>query len=253
MFCTKCGSRNPENAEFCWNCGKPVFVPGSDKEGGPDLRSECVPVAQVSAPEVPEEQIAPWKALAIGLGVATTDQKSHEEYLPASPPHSGSTVPPMEAEGSQGPDQPPDSSLQGVSGWLLLFCIGATIVTPLYCLADALSNLSDALVVLIDVGFAAFALYTGILVWRVRPNALKLVKAYLISNIVLAMLTVIGAIIQSGTSRTDGSPGVGFGAMGVALRILVFVIVWWSYFERSKRVGATFGRTLSSKTSLLPK
>jgi len=98
--------------------------------------------------------------------------------------------------------------------------------------------------VLIDVGFAALAMYTGICVWRVRPNALKLVKAYLISNIVLAVLTGMVALIQTGTPHTGRDTGAGFGVMGAALRLLVFVIIWWSYFERSKRVAATFGRNL---------
>jgi len=98
----------------------------------PDLASEHVPIAQVSAPEIPENRIEPWKAIAIGIGVAATDQEPREGHLPTSPLDSGSTV-----EGSRLPLEPPDGRLRGISGWLLLFCIGATILTPLYCLAEA--------------------------------------------------------------------------------------------------------------------
>ncbi len=84
MFCTKCGSRNPDDAEFCCKCGKPIVVPQSEDSEKLGLRQEAALAAQVPPPEEPRDQKS-WQAIAVELGVASTDQTQRENNLPPSP------------------------------------------------------------------------------------------------------------------------------------------------------------------------
>ena len=58
-------------------------------------------------------------------------------------------------------------SLKGIGGWLLLFFLGVTIVTPLVCLVEISQNPSDPIVIVFDLGLAGFSIFTGIATWRV--------------------------------------------------------------------------------------
>jgi hypothetical protein len=79
--------------------------------------------------------------------------------------------------------------------------------------------------------------------WRVRPNALGLVKAYFISLVCLAVLAVIrGLSAPQSTQISYEAPSENYVAEGVAQ--IIAVVIWWFYFKKSKRVKATFGRNL---------
>jgi hypothetical protein len=139
--------------------------------------------------------------------------------------------------------------LRGVGGWLLLFCIVATIIAPFAHIVDA-ANSNDTVVILIDVAFTMLAFCTGLSVWRVRHNAFRWVRVYLITAICLGVFAYVISLGQaSDISYDPTSPTV---AEHIATRInrsqtigsVIAAVIWWQYFKKSKRVNATFGKNL---------
>lgn len=131
--------------------------------------------------------------------------------------------------------------LRGVGGWLLLFCIVTTITAPLAHIADA-AKTNDTVVGLIDVSFTILAFYTGLSVWRVRRQAFRWVRAYLITVVCLGIVTYILSLGQASdtvaeliATRLNSSQTIGS---------VIAAVMWWQYFKKSKRVNATFGRNL---------
>lgn len=142
--------------------------------------------------------------------------------------------------------------LRGVEGWLLLFCVGTAILSPLELLTEAILRPLG----LVDVGFlrplglpnialTALAICTGVALWRGRPNALGLAKAYLISLVCWDVLLVIVALsAQQSTEVSYQAMPVAAQAVAEGVVEIIAVVFWWFYFKKSKRVKATFGRNL---------
>jgi hypothetical protein len=130
---------------------------------------------------------------------------------------------------------------RGVGGFLLFFCVATTVFRPLACVAEILRDPHDTFVVVVNLGLAAFSIYTGLTTWRARPNALKLIKVYFIVTLALPCLMIlrlstnIKEIVQQSPSENPVANG---------LKVLIVVAIWWSYFAQSKRVKATFGSNL---------
>jgi hypothetical protein len=107
--------------------------------------------------------------------------------------------------------------------------------------AEILRDPHDTFVVVVNLGLAAFSIYTGLTTWRARPNALKLIKVYFIVTLALPCLMIlrlstnIKEIVQQSPSENPVANG---------LKVLIVVAIWWSYFAQSKRVKATFGSNL---------
>jgi hypothetical protein len=116
-------------------------------------------------------------------------------------------------------------TLHGIGGWLLLFCIQNTILAALdgiLLLFRSWVGIGDLLIACIT----AFAVFTGVSVWRVRPYALRVVETYLIF--------VFG---WTGWQLL-------YHQTGEQYFTIIGVVLWWLYFKKSKRVKATFGRNL---------
>ena len=204
MLCSKCGSPNADGAKYCARCGLLlVKLAGGTGAGAASAPAQAREPADISS--------AATESISEVLSPEVADQISE--------------------------------TLHGVSGWLLFFYIATTIIAPLLNLAEIAANSNDLFIVVFDLALTGFAMYTGISVWRVRSNALKIVKAYFITLSVIALLVIITAILGSSTHKSAiSSPRSNDVLTG--LRTIVFVIIWWSYFERSRRVRATFGRSL---------
>ncbi len=132
------------------------------------------------------------------------------------------------------PLSPELEKLRGVGGWLLVFCIVVTIIHPLINLAEAVATPQPG-VIFLDLLLSAAAVTTGVSVWSKQSWAFTMVKAYFITMIVVAVLIFIGA-------ATETNSQVQIDSFVTGIRVLVWVGIWWSYFRRSKRVLATFGR-----------
>jgi hypothetical protein len=129
-------------------------------------------------------------------------------------------------------------NLVGVGGWLLWFCIVTTIISPAVVLVSTLSHPSGYS--LIDVCLAAFSVFTGVSLWKANPQALRLTKILLVIQFCFGALLFIGELINSSgdssTSNTASDPS--------GLRMLVFALIWFLYFKKSKRVRIVYGRAI---------
>lgn len=121
--------------------------------------------------------------------------------------------------------------LQGVGGWLLLFCIGTTILNPLILTLTPLPATLSPLGLVIVCAMTALSVYTGISLWRVASNALTWVKIYLAVSLGVQCLELFGELV-----RRPNTVG--------ALVGIPATLAWLAYFMKSKRVRATFGSNL---------
>jgi len=130
---------------------------------------------------------------------------------------------------------------------LLLFCIILTVVSPVFNLVAVYSSFVliapyasdfpslfaiDLVDSILTMALAGFGVYAGIQLWRVRPGAVRTAKTYLLSCL---GYTVVALLLL-------GMAGEGAGMGTVLARNVIYVIVWHSYLNKSKRVQATYSQ-----------
>ena len=138
-------------------------------------------------------------------------------------------------------DRPINSKLKGIGGWLLFFCISATILSPLAVIGAVLRsvasestfNLDTAVVVLISL----LGLGAGLSAWTMSQHAIAIVRAYFLALGGFALFTA-SFLVARGIE--DGDITI----LVANVRSLIFVGLWAAYFHKSERVRATFGRNL---------
>jgi hypothetical protein len=200
VFCTDCGSQNPNAGVFCFNCGKALA--GSPAEAIAMPASIVVPVIGQASPT--SSPVAPIQSTASEVERIRTE---HPELI-------------------------------GVGGWLLWFCIVSTVIAPLINVVSTLSDPSAYSV--IDLALVAYMIITGVNLWRQTGRALRFTKILLAIQFWLGLVLFVLQIASSNTEstpRTSSSDAAGF-------RMLITSIIWWFYFKKSKRVKATFGKTI---------
>lgn len=204
MFCSRCGVKNPGSAQFCYRCGAPMFRPSQESP------------TSTSAPK-------PKACPACGLTNPASASNCDCGYSFGKGTRALSGVLVSDAMTAE-------SELKGVRGWLLLFCVIATILAPVVAvLQTAVKGLTP--LVLASAGVAALSCYAGVSIWRVTTNALKWLKAYFVVQLGLGVLALLGSI------STGSDPPAAAGG-------LFWVIVWFLYFHKSARVRLTYGRNL---------
>jgi len=189
---------------FCGHCGKP----------NPDTSTHCASCGK-------EIQVALNMAPAAAAAPAPAPAASQAPVL-------------TNLENYSGP--------KGVGGWLLLFWIGTTILTPIMLLMEASRNLDNMIVVGMDIGLTALAVTTGIFLWTRNRNALAMVRAYFITQLVIAGLSIVGGVMTDRAAQ--GSAQIGSSGIFQGIRTLIMVAIWWTYFKQSERVELTYGRNL---------
>jgi formylglycine-generating enzyme required for sulfatase activity len=246
VFCIKCGAENPEDADFCYKCGKKLFRPNTN--------CPAVPTAASSETVEPQSASLPSSEPAVATpatGAQDWAQSRIAGLKVAAPALPLDSVPPNLAEG------PPESeterfrrehpSLVGIGGWLLFFCIAATIISPGVAIIASLANFS--LYSILDLGLAGFSIFTGANLWTLNPKAFTYTKILLWTQLCLGVLFSLAQIITAAAEPVHpGHPNTAGG------RMLVGSIIWLLYFAKSKRVKATFGHSISgvSKASSSP-
>jgi uncharacterized protein DUF2569 len=136
---------------------------------------------------------------------------------------------------------------------LLFFCLGLTVITPVLTIGYLAVSLRDSseyfdefpgllLITVIDtilsVGLVAFSIYTGIGLWRIRPGAVQLAKRYLLTFL---LYHVVAAILPFMAGLPSESYEAMIGPIAKDMfRAVVYVAIWYSYLNKSKRVSATY-------------
>jgi hypothetical protein len=147
---------------------------------------------------------------------------------------------------------------RGVGGWLLLFIVSLTIITPAFqgyivfnewklyhaapspLLFKILAVDWSMRVILIVLG-----IYAGTSLWRVKPGAPRVAKTYLVAVFAQqVVLLLMGFWIASKVVATPENIG---GVVMEPLRSIIYVVIWYSYLNKSRRVAATYPDLSPSK------
>ncbi len=166
-----------------------------------------------------------------------------------------------EQQNAQGPQQNEPifsyndvSKYRGVGGWLLLLCVGLTIIGPLMRLSGIGSTMAElprisavlpSLVTLIYVEnifslfITAFSVYAGYSLWAVKPNAVYKAKAFLITLVIFAVFDLF-LIYMIELPVAVANEAIAQGIFGLVQSVL-YTGVWFAYLTQSKRVRATYG------------
>jgi hypothetical protein len=119
----------------------------------------------------------------------------------------------------------------GVQGWLLLFCVGLTILGPFGLLTLNGSIRPITGMSLGRVAHCIYGIYVGTAIWRRKSNALIHLKVFFVTGLMLASLFLVQ---RFGNTH----------AMEIGLGNILVIFAWWFYFSNSKRVRVTLGRNL---------
>jgi hypothetical protein len=142
---------------------------------------------------------------------------------------------------------------KGVAGWLLWFCLGLTVFTPLITLGSLAAGYSESskyfdqfpgllVITLVDtllsLGITAFSVYAGIGLWRIRPGAVQMAKRYLLC---LLGYYVFAAVLPFMAGLPSAANEAMIGQVAIdTFRGIIFVAIWYSYLNKSLRVRATY-------------
>jgi len=143
---------------------------------------------------------------------------------------------------------------KGVGGWLLLFCVILTIVSPLLNMilliksTDEMKTVCDkfpglqqtfAIAAVLTVGLMVFSIYAGMALWTQRLGAVGIAKTYLQVFLGAAILGIFLPVI-AGLPPELCSQLIREG-FRQAFGPYLFYCIWNSYLNKSKRVKATYG------------
>lgn len=122
------------------------------------------------------------------------------------------------------------TKLADVGGWLLLFCVWFTMYVPARTIFPFIS---DPKTYWLAFCLALLSLFTGISVWKRTSKALLFARIMLVAFFCAGLFGLGIDIVSSGVRFYYGP-----------WELIVEAILWFLYFKKSKRVAATFGRSL---------
>lgn len=151
------------------------------------------------------------------------------------------------------------SSIKGVNGWLLFFCVYLIILGPLMSLPyiiDYIIEIRDELNwypgvgVILDIDLILnilmllYGIYVGINLLRIRPDAVRSAILYLNVIIVymVAAFIIIIIILQASEPSFNQVIQNAFGYfIKETISSIGFVLIWILYLKQSERVKITYG------------
>jgi hypothetical protein len=154
------------------------------------------------------------------------------------------------------PSLPPttDSPYYGYGGWLAFFCVVHIFIGPLFALISGAVSLSQVgevsdrypsllaltFVELIgDIGAVCFGVFAGLRLRRLQRGAVGFAKGYLIARLVWAVLK-LGLPAMGGDLPSQVTEAMMIGAVKGLVQTVFAFAIWFSYFNASKRIKATF-------------
>ena len=150
---------------------------------------------------------------------------------------------------------------KGIGGWLLLFVIFITIINPLinsaillflFFLVPIGTYILDPYMfypTIMGIGFTFFSIYAGVSLWRVKPNAVKTAKIFLITWLVMNVISVIEYYAVAPTLGIFDKSFFPDGIINIAISWII-PIVLFCYLTKSKRVKATYGKKVEGVESI---
>ena len=253
MFCGQCGKNLPDDVRFCQSCGRPTapapipasFTSATAAAVAPALSSSPAPGTASHQQLVKHyAEMSDQELMNVAGDVASLEDDARIVIAGELSRRKLSESDIIQYRQDVAAFKPKDfwRELRGVGGWLLLFCVSLVVVQPLALLFEAV-NSRDAFVVGFNFLLGAFAIYTGVALWRVATNALRLVKVYFVVVLIVATLAIASGILTAPATRASQTPSQD-NFLTVGFRALISVAIWWSYFKKSKRVKATYGANL---------
>jgi len=192
-----------------------------------------------------KEGISDWVPLNTILSGADGQQATTEPPTAPFAPQPSVSPPPFAATGPK-----------GVGGWLVFFCIGLTILGPLYFLGQFSTSWEQAqpafaqfptfktAILWETAGSIALFIYgfiVGFMIWSGNPNGREIAKKFLLIRLIgfigiefvtVALMGDMPAVVVSSVIRATG---------GAVFGNLIWFLIWWFYFKKSKRVLNTYG------------
>ena len=137
-----------------------------------------------------------------------------------------------------------ESGLQGVGGWLLLFCVLSTVVGPGILIPRMFSHVSAIADISIwqwaQLLLTLFGAATGVALGASNRLALSLLRVFLALVAARAIFFFLWLCLRAAMHGT----ALNTVTISPVLGSLASVAVWGTYFQRSARVKATFGSNL---------
>ncbi len=133
--------------------------------------------------------------------------------------------------------QPAEASLQGVGGWLMLFCIIVGVLPVLRFTMSGISILPFQPMKTLELALLAFSVTVASLIWLRLPSAIPVLRAYFVTRAALAVQGIIVAVLNRQNLDVTAT-------VERSISIVLGVGIWATYFAVSKRVRATLGRNL---------
>jgi hypothetical protein len=165
---------------------------------------------------------------------------------PVTPAASGSVAPPPIQQAAVASPEAGQENLRGVGGWLLFFCIGFTVLWPLWVLGQyAVHRIVFRAFGSLGLLRMLFGIVVGVFLWMEKPAAIMLLRIYFLLAVVLALWSIYnwGMFLMRypGGFTSFGTLSSLLTGFALPLALLAFGIV---YFSTSKRVRATYGENL---------
>lgn len=192
--------------------------------------------------------MAEWAPLntVLPLGISKT--------TPQPPPNLQSSVtqsapPPLQTTTAQ-------SGPSGTGGWLSFFCIQLTVFGPLLGLGQlfnawdtskgAFQSYPDLRTVFLwsSVASAVLIIYgfiVGVVIWSGSPKGRTRAKQFLLVSFLGFILTETVSVMLMGDLPRTIQDAALRGSLSTGMQRVIYTVVWWIYFARSKRVRNTYG------------
>ena len=135
----------------------------------------------------------------------------------------------------------------------MLFCIIITVINPLITVFNFVSGYNAYIpyfnhfpgllkVFIIDfvlcIALTSISIYAGISLWMIRTNAVKIAKIYLL---VFLCYSILGIFLPFMTGlQFEGSEVMIVEVVKAPFAAFIFIAIWYSYLNKSKRVKATY-------------
>ena len=142
---------------------------------------------------------------------------------------------------------------KGVAGWLMLLCVGLTILGPLRSLVALVQSYNESsphfdhfpglkTLAIIDIplvlALISFSVYAGLRLWQIKPGAVQTAKKFFIC--MLAYTAISSALpFMVGLPQQATSVMLGEAIKGI-IQSAISVGIWYFYLKESKRVKATY-------------